>query len=164
MRMSSRWVFSLPDVLKLTRFTPGTWITVCLPAFLSSTAAHVWSWRCGCERLEREHQVQEQLLLQPRRYPVVLESKTIFHAWSQEAELFFFFKSFVLVIYLLFISFCVIIDSAVDGCRKENPALTVCDGNIKGPDEWLCWTLWWDNLLRFLLLPTALLVESGFLL
>lgn len=57
---------------------------MCLTAVFSSTVAHVWSGRCGCERLEREHQVQEQLLLQPRCHPVVLESKKTFNAWDHK--------------------------------------------------------------------------------
>lgn len=46
-------------------------------------------------------------------------------------------RSFVLVVY----SVCVLIDGAADGCRKENPAFTVCDGHIQGPDERLRGTL-----------------------
>lgn len=110
-------------------------------AFLSSTAAHVWSWRCGCEWLESEYEVQEWLLLQPHRYPVVLESK------MSPQVLLSYKKCFVLgFIFFAFVFVCFVIDSAVDGCRKANPAPAVCDRNIKGPNEWLCWTLWWDNL------------------
>lgn len=47
--------------------------------------------------------------------------------------------------FFICVSVFVIIDGAADGCRKENPALTVCDGHIQGPDEWLCWTLRWDK-------------------
>lgn len=39
---------------------------------------------------------------------------------------------------LLFFLFCVTVGCAADGCRKANPALAVCDGNLQGPNEWLC--------------------------
>ncbi len=125
------------------------------------------SWRCGREWLEGEHQVQEQLLLQPRRYPVVLESKTTFRPCrptSRAVDLFleFFFsflrKSFVLVIYLC-ICLC---------CRRR-----CCWWMQKSESG--CYSLWrehqgsrWTALLNstvrdhlFLSLPTALLLESG---
>lgn len=102
-------------------------------ASLSSAAAHVWSWRCGCERLEREYKVQKRLLLQPDRYTVVLESKIAFYVPSIFSVP--ILMLFVLVIYLCI---CVVIDCAVDGCRKANSALTICDGNIKGPNERFC--------------------------
>lgn len=61
-----------------------------------------------------------------------------------------FFSPIRRALYWLFVCVfvCVVVDSAVDGCRKANPALAVCDRNIQGPNEWLCWTLWWENLLR----------------
>lgn len=150
MRMSLKWVFSPFKVLKSVTFIPDRWkkcIYLTFFFFFSLPAAHVWSGRCGCERLEREHQVQEQLLRQPRSYPVVLESKSTFHAWSQLAELWHIIFSFLRrALYWLFICLlCVVIGRASDGCRKENPALAVCDRHIQGPNERLCWALWWDK-------------------
>lgn len=37
----------------------------------------------------------------------------------------------------LFVFCCAVADGAADGCREANPSLTVCDGNLQSPNEWL---------------------------
>lgn len=60
MRMSSRWVFSWSNWQKRNKqnvLVSQRWKMFSVSASFSSTAAHVWSWRCGRERLESEHEV-----------------------------------------------------------------------------------------------------------
>lgn len=57
----------------------------------------------------------------------------------------FIFLSYNFFLFHISLSVYASIDCAVDGCRKANSTLAVCDWDISSPDERLCRTLRWDS-------------------
>lgn len=142
MRMSWRWVFSPPCREKGLDYVMHRESQL-LSVLLSCSCAvwETWTWTTG-EKTQSTRAATAPTTLSSSgsgRYRSFMEPSR-FVCLSDSNDVLFFSPCFR-------VCFSSAIDCAVDGCRKANPTLAVCDWNISGPNERLCRALRWGSCL-----------------